>query len=176
MSDDVDGYKNTMDHCTMISLANRQAYLRWLSKQNDLIVQDVFKLQRTYFHRFKSVHPGENPILMSQVAFFEALEDYISDLKLPNQKNRSTDLRDIKKVSQARAKQFRKARVNPKHERLLNLHSVITNLRESEGYSLRKTSEYLLENHKFKISHTSISKFEKTMKKGKDNAQANNNS
>ncbi|MFA6145593.1 MAG: hypothetical protein WCW84_10335 [Sulfurimonas sp.] len=174
MNNDIDDYKNTMDHLTQMSLENRQAYLRWLSKQNDLIVQDVFKLQKTYFHRLKNSNLNAHPILMAQVSFFEALEDCINTLKMPNQKNRFYDFKEMKKVSAARAKQFRKARLNSKHEKLLNLQSVIMNLRESAGYSSRQVSAYLLKNHKFKISHTAILKFEKTIKKGKNDAQTNN--
>lgn len=173
MTDDENGYKNTMDQCTGISVADRQTSLKWLAKQNDLIVYEVFKLQKKHFHRFKSGYPNENPILMAQVSFFQALREYISDLEDLNRKNRSTNFGYMKKVSKARAKQFRKPRLNSKHEKLLNLQSVVLNLRDNEGYSSRQVSAYMLKIHKFKISHTEILNFEKLMKKGKEHDDSN---
>ncbi|MDP3265797.1 MAG: hypothetical protein Q8M39_03100 [Sulfuricurvum sp.] len=173
MNDDMNGFKNTMDQCTSISIIDRQKSIKWLAKQNDLIVYEVFKLQKKHFHRFKSGHPNENPILMAQVSFFEALREYISDLEDMNRKNRSTNFGYLKKVSKNRAKQFRKARLSPKHEKLLNLQNVILNLRDVEGYSSRDVSAYLLKIHNFEISHTEILKFEKLMKKGKEHDDSN---
>lgn len=173
MTDDVNGYKNTMDQCTGIGVEDRQKSIKWLAKQNDLIVYEVFKLQKKHFHRFKSGYPNENPILMAQVSFFEGLREYISDLEDLNRKNRSTNFGYLKKVSKARTKQFRKPRLNPKHEKLLNLQNVVLNLRDIEGYSSREVSDYLLKNHKFEISHTEILKFEKLIKKGKEHDDSN---
>ncbi|MFH0709897.1 MAG: hypothetical protein V2A75_06805 [Pseudomonadota bacterium] len=173
MTDDANAYKNTMDQCSGIGIADRQKSLKWLAKQNDLIVYEVFKLQKKHFYRFKSGNPNENPILMAQVTFFEGLKEFISDIEDMNRKNRSTNFGYMKKVSKARAKQFRKPRLSPKHEKLLNLQNVVLNLRNSEGYSSRDVSEYLLKNHKFEISHTEILKFEKLMKKGKENDDSN---
>jgi hypothetical protein len=173
MTDDVDGYKNTMDQCSSIGIADRQKSLKWLAKQNDLIVYEVFKLQKKHFHRFKSDYPNENPILMAQVSFFQALREYISDLEDLNRKNRSTNFGYMRKVSKARAKQFRKPRMNPKHEKLLNLQNVVLNLRDVEGYSSRDVSAYMLKIHNFEISHTEILKFEKLIKKGKNYDDSN---
>lgn len=173
MNDDINGYKNTMDQCSGISMADRQKSLKWLAKQNDLIVYEVFKLQKKHFHRFKSAHPSENPILMAQVSFFEGLREYISDLEDLNRKNRSTNFGYLKKISKNRAKQFRKPRLNTKHEKLLNLQNVVLDLRDVEGYSSRDVSEYMLKIHDFEISHTEILKFEKLMKKGKEHDNSN---
>jgi hypothetical protein len=173
MTDDVNGYKSTMDQCTGISIADRQKSLKWLAKQNDLVVYEVFKFQKKYFHRFKSGYPTENPILMAQVSFFQALREYISDLEDLNRKNRSTNFGYMRKVSKARAKQFRKPRMNSKHEKLLNLQNVVFNLRDVEGYSSRDVSAYMLKIHNFEISHTEILKFEKLMKKGKEHDHSN---
>jgi hypothetical protein len=79
----------------------------------------------------------------------------------------------LKKVSKNRAKQFRKPRLSPKHEKLLNLQSVILNLREVEKYSSREVSAYLLKVHRISVSHTEILKFEKLMKKGKEHDDSN---
>jgi len=173
MTDDVNGYKDTMDQCTGIAIADRQKSLKWLSKQNDLVVYEIFKIQKKHFHRFKSGYQNENPILMAQVSFFQALREYISDSEDLNRKNRSNNFSYIKKVSKNRAKQFRKSRLNPKHEKLLNLQNVVLNLRDNEGYSSRQVSAYLLKIHKFKISHTEILKFEKLIKKGKEHDNSN---
>lgn len=173
MTDDVNEYKNTMDQCSGIGIADRQKSLKWLAKQNDLVVYEVFKLQKKHFHRFKSGYPTENPILMAQVSLFQALREYISDIEDLNRKNRSTNFGYMRKVSKNRAKQFRKPRMNPKHEKLLNLQNVVMNLRNSEGYSSRDVSAYLLKIHNFEISHTEILKFEKLMKKGKDHDDSN---
>lgn len=162
-----------MDHCTEIAIADRQKSLKWLGKQNDLVVYEVFKLQKKHFHRFKSGHPNENPILMAHVSFFQALREYISDMEDMNRKNRSSNFGYLKKVSKNRAKQFRKPRLNLKHEKLLNLQNVVLNLRDVEGYSSRDVSAYMLKIHNFEISHTEILKFEKLMKKGKDHDYSN---
>lgn len=173
MTDDVNGYKNTMDQCSGIAISDRQKSLKWLSKQNDLIVYEVFKLQKKHFHRFKGGYRNENPILMAQVSFFQALREYISDLEDLNRKNRSTNFGYMKKISKNRAKQFRKPRINSKHEKLLNLQNVVLNLRDVEGYSSRDVSAYMLKIHNFEISHTEILKFEKLIKKGKDYDDSN---
>lgn len=173
MINDVNAFKNTMDQCSGIGIGDRQKSIKWLSKQNDLIVYEVFKLQKKHFHRFKNGHPNENPILMAQVSFFYALREYISDMEDLNRKNRSTNFGYLKKVSKNRAKQFRKPRLSSKHEKLLNLQNVVLDLRNIEGYSSRDVSAYMLKIHDFKISHTEILKFEKLMKKGKEHDDSN---
>lgn len=173
INNDINEFKNTIDHCTGIGMADRQKSLKWLAKQNDLVVYEIFKLQKKHFYHFKNDSQNENPILMAQVSFFHALRGYISDIEDLNRKNRSTNLGYLKKVNKNRAKQFRKPRLNPKHEKLLNLQNVVMNLRNSEGYSSRDVSAYLLKIHNFEISHTEILKFEKLMKKGKDHDDSN---
>ena len=173
MPNDINVFKNTMDKYTSMTILDRQKSIKWLGKQNDFVVSDVFKLQKEHFHRFKSAHPSENLILITQVSLFQALREYISDIEDLNRKNRSTNFGYLKKVSKARAKQFQKPRLNSKHEKLLNLQNVVLNLREIEGYSSRDVSEYLLKNHKFQISHTEILKFEKLIKKGKEHDDSN---
>ena len=173
MIEDINGFKTAMDQYTGISISDRQKSLKWFAKQNDLVVYEIFKLQKKHFHRFKSIYQNENPILMTHVSFLQALREYISDLEELNRKNRSTNFGYLKKVSKNRAKQFRKPRLSPKHEKLLNLQNVVLNLREVEGYSSRDVSAYLLKNHRFEISHTEILKFEKLIKKGKQHDNSN---
>lgn len=36
-----------------IGIADRQKSIKWLGKQNDIVVYEVFKLQKKYFHLFK---------------------------------------------------------------------------------------------------------------------------
>lgn len=167
MTDDINGYKNTMDQCTGIGIADRQKSIKWLGKQNDLVVYEVFKLQKKHFHRFKSGYPNENPILIAQVSFFQALSEYISDLKLPNRKNRSTNFGYLKKVSKSRVIQFKKARASPKYEKMLNIQQVIIDLIEVEKFKPRAVAAYVTRHH-FEISHVSINKFYKKIQEHKN--------
>ncbi|MCI4399986.1 MAG: hypothetical protein JHC37_05430 [Campylobacteraceae bacterium] len=159
----LDTIKSSIDRITKISTSDRQKSLRWLSRQNDLIVYDVFKLQKSYFHRLKSQN-DDDLILLSIASLFLALRETISASNPVKRKNRSADFNFLRQISKNRAKQFRKARKKVKYEKLLDLQSVIYSLATIEKFSTREISKYLLKHHRLEISHASISKFLKQIK------------
>lgn len=144
---------------TAISHKDRQKSIRWLAKQNDQIIFDVFKLKKNHFHRFKNIEKEQDLIMLDILAFYMAVKELILQSTLTNRKNRSGNFGFMRKISQTRAKQMRKSRLSKKREKLLNMQGIILNLIENECYSLRNVSNYLLRYHRFSISHTEIGKF-----------------
>ena len=159
---------NLIDTATAMSISDRQKSLRWLSRQNELVIYDVFKLQKNHFHRLKSQKTDDDLILLAICLLFLALKEAISSAQIPNRKHKSGDFGFLRQVSKNRAKQFRKARKKAKHEKLFDLQSVILNLLENEKYSYRKVSGYLLKYHKFEVSHTMIGDFYREIKRAQD--------
>lgn len=148
----------------MMSLADRKKAIRWLAYQNDLIIQDIFKLKKNHFHRLKSEGAIIDIILVDTLAFYLAIKEMIAKTKISNRKNRSGDFSFLKKIGETRARQLRKPRANLKREKLLNLHGVIRSLIEVENYSYRGVSDYLKTYHRFLVSHTAIRQFYLTIK------------
>lgn len=169
----LDELNQLINQSAAMSLGDRQKSIRWLAHQNDLIVQDTFKMKKNHFHRLKSEGHITDNTLIEVLAFYLAIKEMIALSKITNRKNRSGNFGFLRKIGEIRAKQFRKPRSNLKREKLLNLQNVVLNLREVEGYSSRDVSAYLRKNHKFEISHTEILKFEKLMKKGQTHDDSN---
>ena len=168
MSQNLDELHQTINLITKTSASNRQKSLCWLSRQNELVIYDVFKVQKNHFHRLKSQNTDDDLILLAICSLFLALKEAISSAQIPNRKHKSGDFGFLRQVSKNRAKQFRKARKKAKHEKLFDLQSVILNLLDNEEYSYRKVSGYLLKYHKFEVSHTMIGDFYRKMKGAQD--------
>ncbi len=149
---------------TRLSTSDRQKSLRWLSRQNDLVIYDVFKAQKNHFHRLRSQNTEDDLILLSIASLFLALKGSILSSQSPRQKHRSGDFGFLRQVSKSRAKQFRKPRRKAKYEKLMNLQSVVLTLIEQNNYSYREVARYLMKYHKFEVSHMSIGRFYKTLK------------
>lgn len=166
MTQNLDLIKHKLDFMTKISIDDRQKSLRWLSRQNDLVIYDVFKLQKSHFHRLKSQNIDDDLLLLSAASLFLALKEVISMSNPVKRKNRSADFGFLRQISKNRAKQFRKPRQKIKFEKLLNLQSVVITLIEAEKYSYRNVSKYLEKYHKFEVSHTTIGDFYVELKGG----------
>lgn len=164
----VNRISNFIDTAAAMSISDRQKSLRWLSHQNELVIYDVFKLQKNHFHRLKSQKTDDDLILLAICSLFLALKEAISSAQIPNRKHKSGDFGFLRQVSKNRAKQFRKARKKAKHEKLFDLQSVVLNLIDNEKYSYREVSGYLLKYHKFGVSHTMIGDFYRSMKEVQD--------
>lgn len=168
MSQKLDELNQKISMLSKTATSDRQKSLRWLSRQNDLVIYDLFKLQKNHFHRLKSQNTDYDLILLSIASLFLALKESILSSQVPNRKNKNSDFSFLRQVSKNRAKQFRKPRKKLKQERLLNLQSVILGLVNNDGYSYREVSEYLLKYHKFEVSHTMIGDFYRSMKEVQD--------
>jgi hypothetical protein len=168
MSLTLDLLKKKLDSLTKISVNDRQKSFRWLSRQNDIVGYDIFKLQKNYFHRLKSQNTDDDLILLSVASLFLAIKDAILSSQMPKRKNKNSDFGFLRQVAKNRAKQFRKARQKVKHEKLLTLQAVIIGLIENEKYSYREVVQYLLKYHKLGVSHTTIGLFYRKFKEDKN--------
>lgn len=61
---------NLIDTATAMSISDRQKSLRWLSRQNELVIYDVFRVQKNHFHRLKSQGLVDDLILLSIASLF----------------------------------------------------------------------------------------------------------
>lgn len=161
---DLNELNQLINQSASMSLGDRQKSLRWLAHQNDLIVQDVFKLKKNHFHRLKSEERVSDLILIDLIAFHLAIKEMIAQSKITNRKNRSGNFGFLRKIGETRAKQLRKPRFNLKREKLLNLQGIIKDLIEEKNYSFREVANYLKTYHRFQISHTAIREFYQTIK------------
>lgn len=165
MSFNINAINSSLDRIIKMSTSDRRKSLRWLSRQNDLAIYDIFKLQKSHFHRLRSQNIDDDPILLSIASLFLALKEIIAASNPVKRKNRSADFGFLRQVSKSRAKQFRKTRQKSKYEKLMNLQSVVLTLMEQNNYSYREVAQYLIKYHKFEVSHTTIGRFYKTLKK-----------
>lgn len=164
MSPTLDLTTKKLDLFTKLSVNDRQKSLGWLSRQNDFVIYDIFKLQKNHFHRLKSQNTDDDLILLAICALFLALKESILSSQIPKRKHRSGDFSFLRQVTTNRAKRFRKSRKKIKYEKLLNLQSVILSLVNDNGYSYREVSKYLMRYHKFDVSHTMIRNFYRSIK------------
>lgn len=148
---------------TLLSAKNRKENIRWLAKQNSLMVYEIFKLKKNHFHKLKSGGIITDLILIELIAFLFALKELIESTKLPTKKNRSNDLTRLRKIARNQAIQCKKVRKTPKRDKLINLqNNIITWIQE--GLSDRTISEMISTKKKFDISHTEISRFHRELK------------
>ena len=153
-----------------ISRANVAKSLRWFSRQNNALKLEIFKSQKQYFYKLKNIIEHEVDLTLLTAAAFEIACFEIYQLTLAqNKKNKILTLKGVKPITKLRAKQVKQPNLAAKWEKLLNLKNVVTQLIEQESFSYRQVSTYLLRVHKFKVSHTLISKFYKNTTKGDEN-------
>ncbi len=164
---DIDELNQLINQSAAMSLSDRQKAVRWFAHQNDLIVQDVFKLKKNHFYRLKSEERISDLVLLDLIAFYLAIKEMIAQSKTTNRKNRSGSFGFLRKIGETRAKQLRKPRFNLKREKLLNLQGIIKDLLEEKNYSFREVANYLKTYHRFEISHTSVREFYQTIKEVK---------
>ncbi len=161
---DINELNQLINQSASMSMGDRQKSVRWLAHQNDLIVQDVFKLKKNHFYRLKNEGNITDIVLIDVISFYLAIKEIIAQLKIINQKNRSGNFGFLRKIGETRAKQLRKPRCNPKREKLMNLQGVIKDLIEDKKYSFREVSTFLKTYHRFSVSHTAIREFYQTIK------------
>lgn len=148
---------------TKLSQQAIQALDRWYSRQNFLVKLDIFKEQKNQF--FKHAKLVENQETVPLIAFYMAIKHYY-DLEMQHKrKNQSMNLKDLEKSSDFSIKQFRKTKVKAKREKLLNLWSVIIELK-NQGFSFREISKFLRSRHRFEVSHTYITNIWKEVENG----------
>lgn len=153
---------------THVPEKNQQKMLRWLSRQNIEILYEVFKLQKNNFYRLKNQNTNEDVTLLSTAAFILAAEEVMKIILSKSAKSKHNDLSIIKSPLKLRGKQMAKKNKSDKYEKLLNLKEIVFSLREKEGMSYYRISDYLKKWHRFEISHAWIRKFYKDITEVKD--------
>jgi len=161
----VDDISQSLDMASAMSKVDRQKSIRWLSRQNDLVLYDVFILQKNHFHRLRSNNVKDDLTLLSIVSLFLALKETIAASNPVKRKNRSSDFGFLRQVSKNRAKQFKKARKKEKYDKLMNLQSTVLSLINQNRYSYRDVAEFLSKYHKLEVSHTTVGSFYRKFKK-----------
>lgn len=169
----LEGYKmelneldNTVAIETVMGSNDRLKAIKWLSKQNILVMQEVFKLKKNHFFKIKAEGAIHDPLLIELIAFYIAIKEIVAQTHIPNRKSQSGNFGFLRKIGDTRSKQLRKSRKNLKLEKLLNLQGIVKTLIEEKQYSYRQVSEYLKTYHRFSVSHTKIGQFYQTIKKG----------
>lgn len=133
---------------------------RWFARQNTSVKIDIFNEQRNQFFKYKKL--VEHQEIVPLIAFYMAVKHYYDlDFK-HNAKNKSMNIKEFEKSSDFSVKQYKSVRLKVKREKLLNLWSVIKSLK-SEGFSMRKISNFLQSKHRLKVSHTYISQLWKEL-------------
>lgn len=160
---DINELEKSIIEITLLSAENRKENVRWLAKQNSLMLYEIFKLKKNYFHKLKAGGVITDLILIELIAFLLSLKELLESTKLPTNKNRSNDLTRLKKIARNQAKQFKKARKTPKRDKLLFMQNNIIVWIE-EGLTDRSISKIISSKMKFDISHTEISRFHRELK------------
>lgn len=170
---DLEGYKmelneleKTIVELTLQSVDMRKENIRWLAKQNSLMLYEIFKLKKNHFHKLKSSGVITDLILLDMVVFLFAVKELLESTELQNKKNPSYDLTGLRKIARNQAKKFKKVRKTPKRDLLMNMQNNIITWIEA-GTSDRGIADLILQTKKIQISHTEISRFHQALKKQK---------
>jgi len=138
---------------TKLSKKEQKKLINWFAMQNILIQIDIFEEQKNQFFKLKNKIQEQE--LIDLVAFLLAINYFYLLESSKNSKNKQSDLTKSNKISRFLIKKAKKGRYKEKHEKLLNLWSVVERLK-AEEFSFRQISDYLRGHHRFDISHTYI--------------------
>lgn len=163
MISEVDDKYESLIKCIKLSKKEQKKLLNWLGKQNILVQIDVMVEQKNQF--FKLNNQCKNTDIVALSALFIAIDYYYSLQFSGTKKSRQGNLEDSKKTSDFLIKQAQTEVLNPKQEKLLDYKSIILNLK-AQGFGSRKISAYLLNRHKFNVSHDYICKNWELIKNG----------
>lgn len=170
---DINQITKIINDRTLTSLKDRQKIMKWLSKQNELVLFEIFKLKKNHFHRLKGAELRPDLTMLDMVSLLLAAKEFITKSTIENKKNRSKSFGFLKNISYHRAIQMRKPRKKQVQEKLMDKHGLILNLIEREKLSSREVAQYLLSHHRLKVSHTTIWNFYNSIKKEGEKADGN---
>jgi len=159
----IDGKYESLIQCIKLSKKEQKKLLNWLGKQNVLVQIDIMSEQKNQFFKLKNQCKSTDIVALS--ALFIAIDYYYSLQFSGNKKSRKGNLEDNKKVSDFLIKQAQTEALSPKQEKILDYKSIILNLK-AQGFGSRKISAYLLNKHKFNVSHDYICKNWELIKNG----------
>lgn len=138
---------------TKLSKKVQKKLINWFAMQNILIQIDIFEEQKNQFFKLKNKIQEQE--LVPLASFLLAVNYFYLLESSKNSKNKQNDLSHSSKVSKFLVKKAKKERYKEKREKLLNLWSVVENLK-SEEFSFRQISNYLRGHHRLDVSHTYI--------------------
>jgi len=161
---EIDIQFDSLVHCTKLSKKNQQKLINWFARQNILVQIDIFSEQKNQFFKVKNQH--ENLQVVPLAAFLLSIQYFYELETSKNGKSTKTDLTESGKISKFSIKKAKKEKYKEKREKLLDLRSVILELKKA-GASLRDISDYLRGRHHFVVSHTYIRDLWEELKNGK---------
>jgi len=149
----IDDVENNLMVATKLSNEQRKKLVRWLNRQNILIIIEVFKEQRNQYFRLKSTIKDET--ITSISSFYLAIYKFYTIEQDFRKKHKSNSIEKIAKYSNFIIKQSQKPSKKPKLEKLRNMWSVIEKYKKN-GESFRKISINLQIYYKFEVTHSYI--------------------
>ena len=170
---DMNELNSVINYKSGMSTKQRQKALLWLTRQNDSVLLEIFKIKKNHFHRLKDQELRPDLTILDMVSFILAIKEFISKSTISNKKNRSNNFGFLKDVASNRAMQMQKQRKKHKQEILMDMHNLILHLIKKKHLSYRQVSQYLLLHHRFKVSHTVVGTFFNSIKKEGEKADGN---
>jgi len=158
----IDFQYDRLVYYTHISKKEQKKLINWFSRQNISIQIDIFAEQKNQFFKLKNECEED---IVPLAAFLLAISYFYLFEASQNSKNRQNGLSHSSKVSKFLVKKAKKERYKEKYEKLLNLWSVVENLK-AEEFSFRQISNYLRGHHRFDVSHTYIHNLWEELKSG----------
>lgn len=160
----IDIQYDSLVHCTKLSKKNQKKLINWFARQNILVQIDIFSEQKNQFFKLKNQH--ENLQVIPLAAFLLSIQYFYGLETSKYGKSAKTDLTESGKISKFSIKKAKKERHKEKREKLLDLRSVVLQLKEAD-VSLRDISDYLRGHHRFVVSHTYIRDLWEELENGK---------
>jgi len=148
----IDLQYESLVHCTKLPKKEHKKLINWFSNQNILVQIDIFSEQKNQFFKIKNEC---TEVVVPLAAFLLAIYYFYSLESEKNSKNKQNNLATSSKQSRFAIKKAKKERYREKREKLLNIWSVVKDLK-AEEFSFRQISDYLRGHHRFGISHTYI--------------------
>ena len=149
----VDSINLKIEKLTTLSHLKRKSLINWFARQNCLVQNDIFKEQKNQFFKLKQNNEASDILALS--SFFLAIENYYNMEQMLKKKNKSSDLKSIKKLSDFSLKQTQKVTHKPIRDALLNHWSIVQNMKNT-GSSYRQIEVHLLNTYNTNVSHTYI--------------------
>jgi ribosomal protein L20A (L18A) len=141
-------------------------FLKYLYKQSDENLELIFNISFDLYHsEFKKIDASQGKKFL--LALEKTSSDFAKKEKFKKRKNRDVTLEEISEIEAENIERFREKKSPKKSKLELQFKHLIMRLRK-ENFSWQKISDYLAENHKFRVHFSTIQKQHKIWEKEYD--------
>ncbi len=154
-------WEKSIESITGMTIEECNAHVRWVHRQNVIIVMEHAKSMRQEFFKLKASHDSLDRNILSLSSEYIAARKIRKRYDTRFTKDHDGNIEHVKNTIEKFVRKNAKTRKRPVMKFLLERYRVVMDLR-NHGYSYREISlalDRLFPRKKLKISHTSIMRF-----------------